>query len=275
MLGAVIGDIVGSIYEFANIKTKDFPFFSGEKEYTDDSVLCIATADWLLHGGDVADYYYRYAIKYNRPMGGYGTSFWEWVLTAQDGKGYFPYYSCGNGSAMRVAPVGWINSRISLLDEKRILKMAKTSAECTHNHPEGIKGAQATALCIYLARKGVAVNDIRKRISKDFGYDLSLSVDEIRSRYSWKGLDGKGNGGICQDSVPQAIICSLEASDYEDAIRNAISIGGDSDTIGCITGGIAEALFGIPDNIREEGMTYLPKELRLIVEEFETKYGCK
>ena len=160
-------------------------------------------------------------------------------------------------------------------DIQKIMKKAKTSAECTHNHPEGIKGAQATALCIYLARKGEPVKDIRNRISKEFGYELSLSVEEIRPRYSWQGLDGKGNGGICQDSVPQAIICALEARDFEDAIRNAVSIGGDSDTIGCITGGIAEGLFGIPEAIREEGMTYLPKELRLIVEEFETKYGCR
>ena len=275
MLGAIIGDIVGSIYEFANIKTKDFPFFSGEKEYTDDSVLCIATADWLLHGGDVAEYYYRYASKYKHPMGGYGTSFWQWMLTAQEGKGFIPYHSCGNGSAMRIAPVGWLDSRVPFFAEDQIMKMAKSSAECTHNHPEGIKGAQATALCIYLARKGEPVKDILNRISKEFGYDLSLSVDEIRPRYSWQGLDGKGNGGICQDSVPQAIICALEARDFEDAIRNAVSIGGDSDTICCITGGIAEGLFGIPEAIREEGMTYLPKELRLIVEEFETKYGCR
>ena len=112
MLGAIIGDIVGSIYEFANIKTKDFPFFSGEKEYTDDSVLCIATADWLLHGGDVAEYYYRYASKYKHPMGGYGTSFWVWVLTAQEGRGFIPYHSCGNGSAMRIAPVGWLDAKV-------------------------------------------------------------------------------------------------------------------------------------------------------------------
>ena len=148
------------------------------------------------------------------------------------------------------------------------------SAECTHNHPEGIKGAQATALCIYLAREGASIDDIRKRIEKVFGYDLSMSVDEIRPRYSWRGLDDAGNGGTCQGSVPQTIICALDATDFEDAVRNAISIGGDSDTIGCITGGIAEALYGIPDDIRQKGMSYLPQDLKKVVEEFEKKYGC-
>ena len=275
MLGAIIGDIVGSIYEFSNIKTKDFPLFGKYCDYTDDSILAIATADWLLHGGDVAKYYLRYATKYRSPMGGYGNRFHDWVSEAEFSGRYRPYYSCGNGSAMRVAPVGWLKTAIPFNGEKNIMKVAQVSAECTHNHPEGIKGAQATALCIYLARKGKPGNEIRKRIEKDFQYDLSLSVNEIRPRYSWQGLDGNGNGGTCQGSVPQAIVCALEASDYEDAIRNAISIGGDSDTIGCIAGGIAEALFGIPEDIREKGMGYLPEELKAVVEEFELKYGCR
>ena len=269
MLGAIIGDIVGSIYEFDNIKTKDFPFFTESKEYTDDSILTIATADWLLHGGQSANAYYRYASKYPYPLGSYGTMFVQWVHKA--GRGIMePYNSCGNGSAMRVSPVGW-----AFDSEDATLAAAKASAECTHDHPEGIKGAQATALCIFLARKGYTSNDIRTRVEQDFGYDLSLSVDEIRPRYSWQGLDGEVNGGTCQGSVPQAIIFALEASSFEDAVRNAISIGGDSDTIGCITGGIAEALFGIPDDIRQKGMSYLQQELKVIVEEFETKYGCK
>ena len=275
MLGAIIGDIVGSIYEFANIKTKDFPLFSDGKIYTDDSILVIATADWLLHGGNVAEYYYRYALKYRHPMGGYGTGFADWVNEAESSGDFIPYYSCGNGSAMRVAPVGWLKSAIPFTTESRVMKMAKMSAECTHNHPEGIKGAQVTAMCIYLARKGKSTSEIRKRIEKEFGYNLVMSVDEIRLRYSWKGMDGEGDGGTCQDSVPQAIICALEAVSFEDAIRNAISIGGDSDTIGCITGGIAEALFGIPENIREKGMSYLPKELKDVVEAFENKYGAR
>ena len=275
MLGAIIGDIVGSIYESSNIKTKDFPLFGEYCDYTDDSILAIATADWLLHGGDVAKYYFRYATTYRNPMGGYGGRFYGWVNEVEYGGQYIPYYSCGNGSAMRVAPVGWLRSSIPFDEENSILKIARISAECTHNHPEGIKGAQATALCIYLARKGEFNTEIRKRIEKEFHYDLSLNVDEIRPRYSWQGLDGVGDGGTCQESVPQAIICALEASDYEDAIRNAISIGGDSDTIGCIAGGIAEALYGIPKDIREKGMSYLPKELKDVVEEFELKYGCR
>lgn len=269
MLGAIIGDIVGSVYEFDNIKTKEFKFFDENKEYTDDSILTIATADWLLEGGKSGDFYFRYATEYPYPMGSYGTMFVEWLHKARRGI-ITPYNSCGNGSAMRIAPVGW-----AFETEKETLAAAKASAECTHNHPEGIKGAQATALCIFLARHGVNPVEIKSRMQSDYGYDMSLSVDEIRPRYSWQGLDGIISGGTCQGSVPQAIICALEATDFEDSIRNAISIGGDSDTIGCITGGISEALFGIPEHIREQGLNYLPSQLRKVVEQFETKYGCK
>ena len=149
------------------------------------------------------------------------------------------------------------------------------SAECTHNHPEGIKGAQAASLCIYLARHGSTPSEIKRRVEKDFGYDLSMSVDDIRPRYSWQGLDGIVSGATCQGSVPQAIICGINATGFEDAIRNSISIGGDSDTIGCITGGIAEALYGIPDDIRTRGIAYLPSPLQDVVLEFENKYGFK
>lgn len=265
MLGSIIGDIVGSIYEFRNIKTKDFVFFQESMEFTDDSILTFATADWLLHGGESGDYYFRYATKYPCPMGSYGSSFLDWVELA--GMGIMrPYSSCGNGSAMRVGPVGWaFNTR------EEVLKAAKASAECTHNHPEGIKGAQATALCILLARQGSSKEEISSAIEKEFGYDLSMSVEELQQRYSWRGVDGKGNGGICQDSVPQAIICALKSTGFEDAVRNAISIGGDSDTIGCITGSIAEALFGIPEELREKALSYLPEELKLILESFEKK----
>ena len=269
MLGAIIGDIVGSIYEFDNIKTKDFPFFDEGMEYTDDSILTIATADWLMHGGNSGMYYFKYASEYPYPMGGYGTMFIEWVHKARRGM-MSPYNSCGNGSAMRIAPVGW-----AFETEEETLAAAKRSAECTHNHPEGIKGAQAVALCIFLARNGMSPTDIRVKIANDFGYDLSLSVDEIRPRYSWQGLDGEISGGTCQGSVPQAITCALEAKDFEDAIRNAISIGGDSDTIGCITSGIAEALFGIPADIRQAGKDNLSEKLLMVVDEFEHRYGCR
>ena len=275
MLGAIIGDIIGSKYEFQNIKTKDFPLFGKYCDFTDDSILTVATADWLLHGGEVATYYSNYAADNDCPMGGYGSGFRRWVTRTIVEGDFSPYNSCGNGSAMRVGPVGWLSSKIPFLGEQLILKKAKESAECTHNHPEGIKGAQATALCIYLARKGASVDEIRQRIEKEFSYDLSLSIDELRPRYSWRGLDEAGNGGTCQGSVPQAIICALDATDFEDAVRNAISIGGDSDTIGCITGSIAEALFGVPDEIRQKGMSYLPNEFKKVINDFETKYGKK
>ena len=152
---------------------------------------------------------------------------------------------------------------------------AKKSADCTHNHPEGVKGAQATAMAILWARQGTSASDFEKRITQQFGYDLTMEVEELQQRYSWRGIDGQGNGGICQDSVPQAIICALKADNFEDAVRNAVSIGGDSDTIGCITGGIAEALYGIPEDMRQKAMNYIPQEFQKLLCEFEDKYGAK
>lgn len=267
MLGSIIGDIVGSIYEFDNIRTKDFEFFQPQMEFTDDSILSIATADWILNGGDVAQYYHRYATRYPHPMGSYGNMFVQWVHQADRGVAK-PYNSCGNGSAMRACATGWCADTL-----EETMTTAEASAACTHNHPEGIKGAQATAAAIFLARHGKSKEQIAESITKNFGYDLTMSVAELQRRYSWQGIDGRGNGGICQDSVPQAIICALEATDYCDAIRNAISIGGDSDTIGCITGGIAEAIYGIPQAIYLKGFSYLTPELKAVVEAFEAKYG--
>ena len=270
MIGSIIGDIVGSIYEFSNIRTKDFEFFGRYVEYTDDSILTLATADAILAGrlSLVADYYVRYAEAYPSPMGGYGFCFQNWVIQ-KTRTGYAPAYnSCGNGSAMRVGPVGWA------FDTKNdTMNAAKVSAEGTHNHPEGIKGAQATAMCIFLARKGASKDEIQQCMEQEFGYRFPLTIAELQKRYSWNGVDGEGNGGICQDSVPQAIQCALQATDFEDAVRNAISIGGDSDTIGCITGSIAEALYGVPANMCEKAMTYLPENFQKLVTEFEAKYG--
>lgn len=266
MIGAIIGDIQGSIYEFDNIKTKEFELFDMRMEPTDDSILTIATANWLLHGGSPGDHYFRYASAYPYPMGGYGPSFKNWVAKSRDVIAE-PYNSCGNGSAMRVSPVGW-----AFDTEENILKAAKCSAECTHNHPEGIKGAQATALCIFLARKGATPEQIKERIEHDFGYDLSLSVNEISQRYSWGGLDDAGDGATCQGSVPQAIACALQAIDYEDAVRNAVSIGGDSDTIACITGGIAEALFGVPEWMKAQALSLLDNHQREVVTTFINRY---
>lgn len=265
MIGSIIGDIVGSVYEFApneSKKTKDFELFSPDGAYTDDSILTVATADWLLHKGAVAMYYSRYAACYPRPMGGYGTGFVRWAIRANHTGDFTPYNSCGNGSAMRVGPVGWATDT-----RQEALAMARESAECTHSHPEGIKGAQATALAILMARLGSDKDEIRDEIERRCGYNLQFTCDEIRPTYDW--------GATCQDSVPQAIVAFMDATDFEDAIRNAISIGGDSDTIGCITGSIAEAYYGVPDSLRATAMAYLPDGLKGIVNEFENKYGSK
>ena len=264
MIGSIIGDIVGSVYEFTpnNIKTKQFEFFNPNGSYTDDSILTFATADWLLHGGEVANYYSKYGEKYPWPMGGYGGGFKLWLVRSIRQQDYRPYNSCGNGSAMRVGPVGWAFDTI-----EEILAKAKESAECTHNHPEGIKGAQATALAIMMARHGCDKNEIRSEIEKRFEYDLQFTCEQIRPTYTW--------GWTCQDSVPQAIVAFLDGEDYEDSIRNAISIGGDSDTIGCITGSIAEAYFGVPADLRNSAMNYLPEEFQSIISEFENKFGNK
>ena len=195
-------------------------------------------------------------------MGGYGGGFKLWLVRSIRHQDYRPYNSCGNGSAMRVGPVGWAFDTI-----EEILAKAKESAECTHNHPEGIKGAQATALAIMMARHGCDKNEIRSEIEKRFEYDLQFTCEQIRPTYTW--------GGTCQDSVPQAIVAFLDGEDYEDSIRNAISIGGDSDTIGCITGSIAEAYFGVPADLRNSAMNYLPEELQSIISEFENKFGNK
>ena len=261
MIGSIIGDIVGSVYEFSvnNIKTKEFELFSKEGDFTDDSILTCATADWLLHRGNAGEYYAEYGLKYPSPMGGYGSRFVVWLYCAKD-KNHSPYNSCGNGSAMRVGPVGWVYDTV-----EEVLEMAKKSAECTHNHPEGIKGAQAVALAILMSRQKYSKEAIRTEIERRFGYNLHFTCDEIRPAYTFKET--------CQESVPQAIVAFLEGKDFEDSIRNAISIGGDSDTIGCITGSIAEAFYGVPEELRNKAMEYIPDELKTIVTEFENKYN--
>lgn len=264
MLGGIIGDIVGSVYEFHNIKTKEFPLFSERCGYTDDSILTIATAKWILEGGSQSGSggcYFRYAYNYPCPIGGYGGSFEEWVHRAENGD-FSPYNSCGNGSAMRVGPVGWAYN-----SKEEVVAQAKCSAESTHNHLEGIKGAQATALCVLLARQGLSKEKIRQAIESEFGYDLNFTCDGIRDSYEW--------GGLCQNTVPQAIVAFLDGVDFEDSIRNAISIGGDSDTLACITGSIAEAYFGIPEALFEQGLDYLPQHFKDVVKEFEDKFGNK
>jgi ADP-ribosylglycohydrolase len=253
ILGAVAGDIVGDIYEFDNIKTTDFPLFSEMSSFTDDSVLTFATMDAILHGIDYTTIYQRYGRKYPN---GYGARFHDWIFSAHPE----PYTSWSNGSAMRVSPVGWAYSSL-----EETLAQAKRSAEVTHNHPEGIKGAQATAAAVYLARTGESKQAIKNYIVDNFGYNLDLTLDEIRPDYDFDES--------CQGSVPEAIIAFFESSDYENALRLAISIGGDSDTIGCITGGIAEAFYGnVPDAIVKEVLTRLPPEFIALSASFALKY---
>jgi ADP-ribosylglycohydrolase len=247
MLGAIIGDIIGSVYEFDNIKTKDFPLFREDSRITDDTVCTVAVADIILNHNDPVETLVYWCRKY--PGMGYGDRFVKWFdLPWQE-----PYNSFGNGAAMRVSPVALL---AKTLDEA--LTNADRVTEITHNHPEGIKGARATVHAIYLAKLGVAAQDIRSTITLNYGYGLSRSVDDIRDDYSFYES--------CQKTVPQALTCALEASGFEDAIRNAISIGGDSDTIGAIAGALAEARFGIPPEIGEQATRYLLPDMRAVME---------
>jgi ADP-ribosylglycohydrolase len=250
MLGAIVGDIVGSIYEFNNHRSKDFPLFGDGCDYTDDTVLTVAVAECILNNGDYAEYIKDYARKF--PARGYGGMFAQWIRSDD----MEAYNSWGNGSAMRVSAVGF-----AFDDLKSVVAESKRSAEVTHNHPEGIKGAQATAVAILMARKGQSKEQIKKAIAKSFGYDLDRTVDEIRPVYVFNES--------CQGTVPEAIIAFLESTDFEDAIRNAVSLGGDTDTLTCITGGIAEAFYGgVPREIAEKAITYLPPLMRDVVKEF-------
>ncbi len=253
MLGAIIGDIVGSIYEFDNHKSKDFKFFGEKCSFTDDTVHTIAVADWMLNrdkgGPGLADRLVHWSKKY--PHKSYGGMFQDWLSGREYEGKYKPYGSYGNGSAMRVSPVVTLNG-----DH---IEDAKKSAEVTHSHPEGIKGAQAVALAIYSAKRGSPPALIKREITDKYGYDLEESVDSIREWYDFDET--------CQGTVPQAIICALNATSFEDAIRNAISIGGDSDTVAAITGSIAEPIFWIPEDIRGKAMSYLSEDIMGIVDQ--------
>lgn len=245
MLGAIIGDIVGSIYEFENYRSKDFEFLSKRCFFTDDTVCTIAVADALLHGKPPADALYEWCNRY--PGRGNGGMFGRWIQSP----GGKPYNSYDNGAAMRVSPAGLLGRTL-----EEALDMARNVAEVTHNHPEGLKGAAATAHAIFLARSGVGPDEIRSAIQLEYGYDLARTVDEIRPNYRFNES--------CQGTVPEALICALEAKDFEDAIRNAISIGGDSDTVAAIAGGVAEALFSIPDDLAREGLSRLPEDMKSV-----------
>lgn len=256
MLGAIAGDIIGSVFEphWRRIKRKEFDLFSKKSKFTDDTVLTIAVADAILHQKEyvhtIKDYYRRY------PKAGYGRTFREWGASDS----LEPYQSWGNGSAMRVSAVGF-----AFNDLETVLQEAERSAAVTHNHPEGIKGAQATAAAIYLGRQGRSKTEIKTYVEATFGYDLSLSLEEIRPQYQFDSS--------CQGSVPQAITAFLESVDFEDAIRNAVSLGGDSDTQACIAGGIAQGFYGgVPERIAQETWMQLDADLQQVVEAFIATY---
>lgn len=254
MLGALGGDIIGSVYERNNIKRENFPLFSPACRFTDDSVLTIALADSILHQEPYVEKLKSYYQWY--PGAGYGGNFHRWAKS----ESMDPYNSWGNGSAMRVSPVGW-----SFNDLDTVLLEAKKSAAVTHNHPEGIKGAQATVAAIFLARQGDSKAQIKSYIEENFAYDLTDTLENLRVHYDFDVS--------CQGSVPQAIIAFLNSEGYEDAVRKAISIGGDSDTIACIAGGIAEAFYGgVPEMIIEKTYTYLDDRLTSITEVFCQRY---
>ena len=246
MIGAIIGDIVGSIYEWNNIKTKEFPFFQDKCFFTDDTVMTVAVAEGLMNGGEKDDFIDAMK-KYGRmyPGAGYGGRFGSWLFS----ENREPYHSWGNGSAMRTAAVGWW---FDSLEETR--RMAALAAGVTHDHPEGIKGAESTAAAIFLARTGHGKAEIRNYVEREFGYDLSRTLDEIRPGYRFNES--------CQDTVPQAIVAFLGSTDFEDAIRSAISLGGDSDTLAAITGSIAEAAYGVPWELEDKAWEYLDEPLR-------------
>jgi ADP-ribosylglycohydrolase len=255
MLGAIAGDVIGSVYEARPVKSTDFELFPPGARFTDDTVLTVATAEALLGDGDYAGAYRRYGRAY--PNAGYGGSFYGWLLSDDAG----PYNSWGNGAAMRVSPVGLA---LDTVDE--VLAEAAASAAVTHNHPEGIKGAQATALAVFLAGSGADKESIKSAIAERFGYDLARSLDVIRPTYRFDVS--------CQGSVPESLMAFLESTDYESAICNAVSLGGDADTMACIAGGIAEAFYGgVPKKIGAQVEARLSKELLNVLYRFESRYG--
>ena len=255
MLGAIAGDVVGSVYEFEPIKTTQFPLFGPRSAFTDDTLLTCAVAEVLLGGGDYAAALRSWGRRY--PDMSWGLRFRRWLLDDRAG----PYRSFGNGSAMRVGPVGWACGTI-----EDVLAEAERTALPTHDHREGIKGAQATALAVFLARSGAGKEAIREEIAGRFGYDLGRPVDAVRPTYAFNDT--------CQGTVPEALIAFFDSTDFEHAVRLAVSLGGDADTLACITGSVAEAFYGaVPAGIAEETRTRLSPEMVAIVDRFTARFG--
>jgi ADP-ribosylglycohydrolase len=256
MLGAIAGDIIGSVYEARPIKTTIFPLFHPLCRFTDDTVLTVALADSLMQGAPFVVLLKQYYRAY--PHAGYGGSFHEWAQSKDSG----PYNSWGNGSAMRVSPVGFAGATLDV-----VLSRAQRSAEVTHDHPEGIKGAQAVASAVFLARTRQSKEQIKNYVEGAFGYDLDTPLDEIRPTYEFQVS--------CQKSVPQAIRAFLESENFEDAVRKAISLGGDSDTLACMAGGIAQAFFGgVPEVIASRVYEMLDDQLGNVTRKFTEEFGC-
>ena len=247
MIGAIIGDIVGSRFEFHNHRSTEFDFFHADCNFTDDTVMTVAVADAILSDRPFGEVMYEYGHKH--PKRGYGGRFYKWLLSRNPK----PYNSFGNGSAMRVSPCAFLANG----NREQALTWATASAVCTHNHPEGVKGAMVITDCILKAQKGYSKDEIRRDTEELYGYDLNFTIDEIRPHYQFNET--------CQGSVPQAIECFLESHDFASAIRIAVSLGGDSDTIANITGGIAEAYYGVPDWMRDKAMAMLPEEMQSVL----------
>ncbi len=260
MYGAILGDMIGSPYEFdKGNKSKDFEMFEGDAGFTDDTVMTIAVAEALTATLGEDDDFIKDSIVYSMkrwgkkyPNAGYGLRFIDW-LASTDPK---PYDSYGNGSAMRVSSAGWLYDTL-----EETLHAAKLTSEVTHNHPEGIKGAQATAAAIFMARTGSSKEDIKNYIVSEFGYDLSRTCDEIRPAY--KHVES------CQETVPEAITAFLEGESFEDVIRTAVSLGGDCDTLTCIAGSIAEAFYGVPEDLLDECILRVPAEMYEVIQSFD------
>ena len=260
MYGAILGDLIGAPWEFKRMKRKDFtPLILPDTGITDDSIMTVAIADSLLDEIPPAEAMRDWGRKVMpaENVAGYGASFIKWLASPEIQP---PYNSYGNGAAMRVSPVGWLYDDLEVT-----LEVARLVTDVTHNHPEGIKGAQATVMAIFLARQGEATQNIRESIQERFKYDLNRSVDQCREEHIYNEF--------CQICVPDSIVCALDSESYEDAVRNAVSLGGDADTLGAIAGSIAEVIHGIPDDLIAQAQPYLDESFRPIIEEFYDRVG--